>query len=228
MLTPRLQVIADMVEDQANVADIGSDHGYLCIDLMKKGRIQKAVASDLNAGPVENLKKTIAVHGLTSSIDIRMGNGLDPIQEGEVDTVVIAGMGGVLISEILLAKRSLWKGTTFLLQAMTHRDSLREFLHHHGFMFIDEAVAIEGKKYYEVMKVRYVDDTHRDMMDTDDYYLGPKLKKKTDEVTKKFYMYLLHKYSTILKAVNESGRNVEQRELLEHQVSKVEAILACL
>ncbi|MDR3270582.1 MAG: class I SAM-dependent methyltransferase [Peptococcaceae bacterium] len=103
-LEPRLKQVAEYVPTGARLADIGTDHAYLPIYLTKQGRIHKAVAVDVHAGPYQAARLSVAAHGLRDSIDVRLGDGLQVIQPGEVDVLTLAGMGGVKILEILNAE----------------------------------------------------------------------------------------------------------------------------
>ena len=91
----RLKTLAKMVDHNSRVADIGTDHAYLPIELVKNGRVKFAIASDIGQGPLLNAKKDIEEAGLQDSIETRLGNGLETItKKDEIDTVIVAGMGG--------------------------------------------------------------------------------------------------------------------------------------
>ena len=98
-LSLRLKTIASLVPFGARVCDVGTDHGYLSIHLKQSGIAKQVIASDLRPDPLENAKKNIKYLNVTG-IDLRLGNGLQPVTENEVDTVIIAGMGGEVISAI--------------------------------------------------------------------------------------------------------------------------------
>ena len=94
----RLNTLAKMVDPGSRVADIGTDHAYLPIELVKNGKIDYAIASDVAEGPLENAKNDIAAAGLTEQIETRLGSGLETVTDADqIDTVVIAGMGGKLM-----------------------------------------------------------------------------------------------------------------------------------
>ncbi|MBQ3102732.1 MAG: SAM-dependent methyltransferase, partial [Oscillospiraceae bacterium] len=120
ILQPRLQALSQLVPDGARMADIGTDHGYLPVYLLQEGKITFAIASDINREPLEHARRTALEYHITEHIDFRLCGGLDLIEPHEVDTVVVAGMGGETIAAILSAAPWLMKSEiTLLLQPMS-------------------------------------------------------------------------------------------------------------
>ncbi len=149
-LTPRLRAVADYVPDGARLADIGTDHAYVPIAVA--GRIAHAVASDVRPGPLARASENIARYGLAGRIETRLAGGLSGLVPGEVDTIVIAGMGGVLITEILEAGRAVAQAAERLvLQPMTAIAETRRYLCTHGFQIVSERLAAEGDKLYTIL-----------------------------------------------------------------------------
>ena len=154
-LSQRLMTIATLVPNGARVCDIGCDHGYLAIYLRLNKIAETVIAADLNELPLKraeaNIKKLNA-----DNIDLRLCDGLSGIKRDEVDTVIIAGMGGEVISGIIerccFAKN---EGLTFILQPTTSAEALREFLCKNGFEIISESVVFENNKLYSVMTVKF-------------------------------------------------------------------------
>lgn len=154
-LTPRLQAIAELVEPSTSVADVGSDHGYLAVYLYQLGKGIKPIASDVNAGPVENARETLAEEGLCDAIEVRLGGGLQPYAMGETDIAVIAGMGGILIRDIIAESLDKVRAMKYLiLQPMTQQPFLRQWLIENGFDIFDERFVMEGAKFYEIFCIR--------------------------------------------------------------------------
>lgn len=125
-LDPRLRSIASLVRSGSRLADIGCDHGYLICALMRDGRIDGGIACDINEKPLDKARGEIERQGLTDKIACRLGDGLFPLDQDEVDDIVIAGMGGEMIASIL--ERCPWESLTnkqFLLQPMTKAPFLR-------------------------------------------------------------------------------------------------------
>ncbi len=151
-LTPRLKLIADRIEENAYLADIGTDHAHLPIYLMEKGKIKSAIASDIRIGPLERAKQNIKKYGFESKISIRLGAGLEKVKPNECDTISIAGMGGETIAEILnQAKWTNSKDYTLLLQPMTMISYLRKWLWQNGYEIKNESVCKEEHRHYVVM-----------------------------------------------------------------------------
>ena len=100
-LSKRLRAVADFVTPQGRLADVGTDHAYVPICLMEEKKISGAIAMDIVDGPLQRARENIAAHHLETQIETRKSDGLEALRPGEVDTIVIAGMGGLLICRIL-------------------------------------------------------------------------------------------------------------------------------
>ena len=155
-LTLRLKTIAALVPDGARVCDIGTDHGYLAIELIKSGKAKKVIAADINPLPLKNAEQNIKKANITG-IELRLCDGLSAIEHTEIDTIVVAGMGGEVIAGILdrgLAVVS--KGDkTIILQPTTSPEYLRKFLCNNGFQIEREIPIYENGKLYSVMLISY-------------------------------------------------------------------------
>lgn len=147
-LSPRLMAAAAMVRQNVFVADIGTDHAYLPIFLCLTEKVKGAVASDINAGPVERARKNIYDFGLDEKISVLHTDGLCGIQEYSPDEIMILGMGGELIARIL-ADADWTKNSRIrlCLQPMTHPEAVRKFLIENGYSIIDEDIVVDDKIY---------------------------------------------------------------------------------
>ncbi len=155
-LDPRLQLVADMVDKNCRLADIGTDHAYLPVYLLENNLIPSAIAADLRSGPLSHAEETVRVAGLEKQIELRLSDGLDKFQAEEIDCVVMAGMGGILITQII--DRAHWLCTdtkTLVLQPMTDAPLLRTYLAEHGFAIIAERAIGDAKHIYTVIKAKY-------------------------------------------------------------------------
>ena len=156
ILKGRLKLLADKVPKCNVVADIGTDHAHLPIYLIQQGICKKAIASDVKTGPVEFANKNINTNKLNDKIETRLGNGLDTIAENEADVIIIAGMGGSLISEILEANvQKATKVSALILQPMNDLDVIRKWLYDNKFDIYDEELVVEGEKFYFVFAAKY-------------------------------------------------------------------------
>lgn len=153
-LTPRLQAIARQVPRGARLADVGTDHGYLPVWLLLNGYVETAIAADLREGPLDRARETAQQYRQSGKISFRLCDGLAGITADEVDTVVIAGMGGETISAILEAAPWTCRDKLLLLQPMTGMPQLRQWLQGHGYTIVHEQIAREGKRLYSIWSVR--------------------------------------------------------------------------
>ena len=155
-LTQRLLAAASFVRCGAYLIDVGTDHAYLPIYLAENGKISSATASDINEGPCESARKHIAENGFEGKIEVRRADGLaGHCAHGKTD-IVIAGMGGALICEIL-EKADFIKegGVRLILQPMRNVRDVREYLLCRGFDIVGEALAREEERIYEIICAEY-------------------------------------------------------------------------
>ena len=152
-LQPRLRCIAEAVPDGVRLVDVGTDHGYLPVWLLREGRIPSAVASDIHRGPLEHARRTAETYGVAARMDFRLCAGLDGVAPGEVDAIVIAGMGGETIVSILSAAPWLREsGAMLLLQPMTKENVLRSYLAENGFRIASERLVEDKGTIYAVLR----------------------------------------------------------------------------
>lgn len=155
-LTPRLRAVAELVPNGAALADVGTDHAYLPVWLLQQNKICRAIASDLRVGPLQRAKRTAEQYGCTDRIEFILCDGLADIGMEQVDTVVIAGMGGESICSIL--ENALWLANpnyTLVLQPMSAQPELRRWMWQHGFRIERERIECEGKRLYNILLVKY-------------------------------------------------------------------------
>ena len=160
MITPRLKCIIDHTKGN-RIADIGTDHAYIPIYLVKNDLAEYVIAGDVRQGPVDIAKANVEKHKLSDKIEVRLGSGLSVIEKGEVDTVIIAGMGGQLISEILSADTEKARECNLVLQPMNAQYELRKYLISNGFSITDEDIAIEHLYCHDLSLHRKVVDQAR-------------------------------------------------------------------
>ena len=153
-LSKRLEMVASFVKEGSNLADIGTDHGYIPIALAERGQVKRAIAMDVRSGPLERAKEHIKLHRLEDRIETRLSDGTKMLEPGEADTVVISGMGGDLVIHILEEGRFLWDSVSqWVLSPQSELDKVRRFLEGNGFVTVREDMVEEDGKYYTVMDV---------------------------------------------------------------------------
>lgn len=183
-LSNRLSAVASLVKSGSIIADIGTDHGYIPVYLYKKGIIKGAVAADVNEKPLSSCKTLVLQEGLCGVIKTRLSDGLENISSDEYDTVIIAGMGGELISDIL-SKADL-RDKHIILNPMTHPELARKFLYDNGFEIDNDFIVKESKHYYSVFDAYYTGKAKT--ISPSDYYLG----NIKDFSNKEYFEHLLN------------------------------------
>ena len=154
-LGPRLRAIAALVPEGCEcLADIGTDHGYIPVSLLLGKKIRHAVAADIGAQPLDHARRTAAQYGVTGELDFRLGDGLAVLGPGEADTVIIAGMGGDAITEILAAAPWSRAGPLLLLQPMSKSETLRAWLPLNGYKVLAEELVQDKGVLYPILTVR--------------------------------------------------------------------------
>ncbi len=192
-LDNRLKLCADFVREGSRLVDVGTDHAYLPIWLVKNGVVEHALACDINEGPLNSGKADVERYGLCDNITLRLSDGLERVNDTEADDIVIAGMGGELIARIL--DDCSWAKTTgkhFILQPMTKCEVLIRFLYENGFEIISQRACECDNKHYTVMLTHYTG--HSDKATDSFCYVG-----KLDATDESSRAYLTHTLSHLQK-----------------------------
>lgn len=183
-LSDRLELVASFVKPGSRVADVGTDHGFVPIALVKRGIAEKAFAMDVRPGPLSRAREHIGQYHLEEKIEVRLSDGVRELKAGEADTVIAAGMGGQLIVHILQDGRNLWKDVAhWILSPQSEPDKVRYFLQENGFFIEREAMVEEEGKYYVAL------DAVRGVMEPLSAWqalYGPRLLENRDPVLRRF------------------------------------------
>lgn len=207
----RLNTLAKMVDPGSRVADIGTDHAYLPIELVKNGKIDYAIASDVAEGPLENAKNDIAAAGLTEQIETRLGSGLETVTHADqIDTVVIAGMGGKLMTDILdraWSKDAQFK--TLVLEPNIGEAGVRNWLMMHNYKIISEKLIAEAGHTYELIKASLTEEKHE--MTEKEIFFGPFIVQEKNPVFYQKWEGQLVYYQRLLVNLNKARKKDEDR-----------------
>ncbi|MBP3327105.1 MAG: SAM-dependent methyltransferase [Coprococcus sp.] len=153
-LSIRMKAVADMTVTGHTVADIGCDHAFVPIYLIKNKISSHVIASDVRSGPCDIARRNIDAYGLSDVIDLRLGDGLDTIEEGEADTIIIAGMGGMLINSILdKGYKVAASAKQLILQPQSDIDKVRNHILDKGWTIVSEDMLVDMGKYYTILNI---------------------------------------------------------------------------
>ena len=152
-LPSRLKMIAGYIEDGASVIDVGTDHGFLPAYLAQKGAMRRIIASDKSAGSLGAARRSAAKYGVSDLIEFAVAPGLDGVGDADVDTIVVAGVGGETIIGILEGAPWTKRGKRLILQPQTKIDVLRRFLLENGYAILEEGQAQDRGRTYTVLVV---------------------------------------------------------------------------
>jgi len=190
----RLECIKSMVTKCNTAADIGTDHGYVAEMLLNDNTCDYVIATDINEGPLSRAIEYITMKNLNSKCDFRLGNGLTVLKEKEADAIVIAGMGGELIAEILEVSKNISKETLqIIMQPMTTAEKLRRYLYENNFKITDEKIVKEYHHYYFVIKAT------------------PGLVETTDEIYYEFSRHLIEKRDPIMMEYIDKALTINKK-----------------
>ncbi|MBQ8350147.1 MAG: Nif3-like dinuclear metal center hexameric protein [Ruminococcus sp.] len=159
MLDKRLKACAELVSGKGIAVDVGTDHAYLAADLILSGKCSKVIASDVKEGPLESARKTVEKYEILDKVDLILSNGLEKIPYENVSDVVIAGMGGETIAEIIAnVDCDKYEKIRWILQPMTKIEYLRKKLYDFDLKIVSEKVVEDGDKLYVVICAEYNKD----------------------------------------------------------------------
>lgn len=154
-LGSRLQAVANFVPQGSIIADIGTDHGYLPIELIKTHKCPKVIAGDINEGPYLAAKRSVRAASLLKNIDIRLGSGLEILQPHEVDIAIFCGMGGNLMVKLLQDCPNIVNSLTgLILQPQQGYSALRHYLYSIDWHIENETIAKEDNRIYQIIFAR--------------------------------------------------------------------------
>ncbi len=208
-LSSRLLQCAEMVSENAKIADIGTDHAYIPIYLLLNHKITQAVASDIGIGPLQNAIKNIEKYNLQNNIETRISDGLEKINENEANEIIIAGMGGNVISNILA--KCTWenkKNKVFIINPMKYEERLRQFLYENGYEIKKENAVLCSGKVYSVMKVIYTGEKRK--INPQEKYIG-KMKENLNQAEKVYIKKQIKNLENHLKGAKAHNQTEKEK-----------------
>lgn len=222
-LPPRLEKIAELISNSKVMADIGTDHAYLPVSLIARGKTEFAIASDIRTGPLKRAQATVNRYGMDDCVSLRLGPGLSTVTpEDRADTLVIAGMGGMIIADILEQSEGTVNGADLvILQPMTKVAEIREYIYEKGFSHIKEYIVKEGDKLYNIISFSPEKTVNKPLLDTEKI-LG------VDTINSEYYdEYKKRQITKLRKTIDglrrsENPQGIEEKERLLAQLSELE------
>ena len=217
-LSKRLEAIVKLAGTCHCVADVGTDHGYIPIYMTEHHLTEKAIAMDVNKGPLERAQRNICAYRLEPQIVTRLSDGVAELKAGEADCVIIAGMGGLLTIRILEAgKEVLETVSSMILQPQSEIGQIRKFLAEHGYRITAEDMVLDEGKYYPMMRVEH--GSQEEWIEQE-YAFGKYLIASGNPVLLEFLGKEEKLCGEILQSLEgKSGEHIEKRrgEVLERQ-----------
>jgi tRNA (adenine22-N1)-methyltransferase len=228
-LSERLSRVASYLPEGSHFADIGSDHAYLPCYVCLRDESARAVAGEVNHGPYTSALKEVNSHELQDRIDVRLGNGLEVLEADEVKQVVIAGMGGPLIRDILDAgKDKLHEVNRLIVQPNIDSQSLRRWFYENQFKLVNEDILEESNHIYEILVAEKGDpeQVYQGEQFEKELWLGPHLLEKGGEVFRKKCQEELDKKLFVLEQLKRaSSVNQEKTDQLNKEINWLKEVL---
>ena len=243
-LSQRLQAVADLAEDAGVVADVGTDHGYIPLFLIACGKAGKAIAMDINEGPLLRAREHIRQYNQHERIETRLSDGLRELRPGEAQTIVIAGMGGSLMKRILTdGEATAHAADCLVLQPQSELPMFRHFLVEHGYRILREDMVYEDGKFYSMMAVKWKESDTEDSlqarlaesgaedglqaMTEADFRYGPLLLAQKHPILHKYLLRQKEQKQKILESLGQNARRdvSERRAQIREELEEIEVLL---
>jgi len=225
VLMNRLECIKSMISGCHTAADIGTDHGYVAEMLLKEGICEKVIATDLNKGPLDRAVKHLTAENLHNKCDFRLGSGLTVLKENEADAIIIAGMGGELIADIIETSKNIaLQASQLILQPMTMGDKLRQYLKENGFKITDENIVKELHHYYFIIKAVPGNDEADDEIF---YEISKIILEKKDPLMLEYLNKIIRVNENIISSIEKNNGKAynEKAEALKIKNKKIRELM---
>ena len=225
-LSLRLKNIINILPDSHKVIDIGTDHGYVLIELIKKNKIKYGIASDNKKGPLNRAKKNASFYKVKDKIEFRLGSGLSTAKINEVNGAIFAGMGSYLIKDLIKKDISKIKKMDFILiQPAQNIEVIRKYVYNGPFKIIKEDIIKEEDRFYQYMLIRYNEDSDTEIDENYNYKLALKYPDKRKDILLEYIDFEIKKTLNIINKMTKINNNTkEKKEKLLGEVEKYEEL----
>ncbi len=230
-LSKRMQAVADLAEEVDVLADVGTDHAYIPIYMAECGKLKKAIAMDINQGPLMRARDHIQQYGVSDYIETRLSDGLNALKPGEADTIVIAGMGGALMERILTQGETVaHMARRLVLQPQSELLAFRCFLLEHGYQIVAEDMVYEENKFYTIMAAKPMQVNQQVSgccLSQTELKYGPLLIQKRHPVLKLYLQRQQKQKQEILEQLSVNAkRDISRRRFqVEQDLAEIEKVL---
>lgn len=225
-VSKRIEFIIENLEKVNTLADIGTDHGYVPLIALDRDICNKAIACDINKDPLDKARLNAVLEGRGDELEFRLGGGFAPLNLGEANEVVIAGMGGNLIRDILEADTEKVKEVDYLILVPAQNpEVLREYLYKNNYEIIKEDLCYDEGIYYELFKVRS-SEGHATELDSIYYEISSVLLRTKHPLMKDYLQFKLDEYNRILGFITEATVSANKRR--QDIKEKIEIITSML
>lgn len=225
-LSERLQRVAGMVSECDTVADVGTDHGYVPMYLVGEGKCRRAIAMDINKGPLERAAENIQREQMEAQIETRLSDGLEALNPNEVHTIIVAGLGGELMVRILEnGKDVLQTVEELVLSPHSEWKQVRKYLIQNRYIICEEQMLIDEGKYYIILKVRHGQETQP--YTEEEFAFGRCLIAKRNPVLFEYLNKEYNKYTVIFEGMmaHDTAQVRTRREEIHVKLEQIEKVL---
>lgn len=213
----RFDTIISLVRRGGSVADIGCDHAYVSCSLVEKGISERVYASDVRKGPLQCAKSNVEKFGFQDHITVRLADGLCGIEDFAPDDIIIAGMGGELIADILSKSEYVKKsGIRLILQPMTCSYELRKYLCENGYIIEKEVLCKDSGRIYECIVCTYCGE--KQPYTEGQLYAG--FLNDNEELFEEFLLSKINKFKVIINGKETSSLDTSYERKIINELSK--------
>ena len=225
-LSKRLNWIIEKLDKVDVIMDVGTDHGYIPIYLVKNNIASKVIASDINKDPLKKAEINASLDGVADKIDLRLGAGLVPLKNKEANAVIIAGMGGNLIRDILENDFDKVKNLEYLiLQPAQNPEVLRKYLYNSDYEIIDEDICLDEGKYYEIFKVKYKKGDYISLEEIF-YEISPMILNKKSSIFRSYIESKIVKNEKVMEFIIDNTEHaIERKNELKEKNQRLQRLL---